>query len=201
MFITRHTRLGDVDLRDRLWTFYRRTYASQPRQPFTEVLNRSEFDEVLLNSTNRVWVVWENEMPVVMTVIATDISSTRWLNPEFFRAQYPDRMKAGRVHYVMWVVVDPSVEIRGANVALAQEVFALEARDGALVVFDVPATSAQRAESASQMMLRMGRMVGDVKLLPLATQQYFALDFSWLSPRTSNDDGDSMTEVMSIPTT
>ena len=67
MFITRHTRLGDVDLRNRLWDFYRRVYAANPVSPFSEVVNRHEFDDALLNSTNRVWVVWEDNRPVVMT--------------------------------------------------------------------------------------------------------------------------------------
>ncbi len=105
MFITQHTRLGDVELRDRLWEFYRRAYANNPVLPFTELVNRSEFDEALLNSTNRVWVVWEDNRPMVMTLIATDITSTRWLNPDYFRQHHAERMRKGLVHYVMWVVV------------------------------------------------------------------------------------------------
>ena len=136
MFITRHTRLGDVDLRDRLWNFYRRAYAQNPLQPFTEVVNRSEFDESLLNPLNRVWVVWENNQPLVMTVISTDITTTRWLNPDFFRRNYAEHMRKGLVHYVLWVVVDPDVEVRGANIALAKEALAMESRDGALLVFE-----------------------------------------------------------------
>ena len=67
-----------------------------------------------------------------MTLIATDITSTRWLNPDYFRKHHPERMRKGLVHYVMWVVVDPDVELRGANIALAKEALAAEARDGAL---------------------------------------------------------------------
>lgn len=179
VFITRHTRLGDVDLRDRLWEFYRRAYANNPLHPFTELVNRSEFDECLLNSTNRVWVVWEGHRPVVMTLIATDITATRWLNPDYFRRHYADRMRNGLVHYVMWVVVDPDVEIRGANIALAKEALAAEARDGALLVFDMPDTHQPTDErGAAALMLRMARIVGEAELIPLSAQRFYALDFT-----------------------
>lgn len=202
MFITRHTRLGDVDLRDRLWEFYRRAYANNPLHPFSELVNRSEFDECLLNATNRVWVVWEGDRPVVMTLISTDITSTRWLNPDYFRRYHADRMRLGLVHYVMWVVVDPDVEIRGANIALAKEALAAEARDGALLVFDLPDSHQPTTEgAAAELMLRMAKIVGEVRLLPLSSQRFYALDFASARHSDAKSDGDSMKEVMGTPAT
>jgi hypothetical protein len=202
MFITRHTRLGDVELRDRLWEFYRRAYANNPVLPFTELVNRSEFDEALLNSTNRVWVVWEDNRPMVMTLIATDITSTRWLNPDYFRQHHAERMRKGLVHYVMWVVVDSDVEVRGANIALAKEALAAEARDGALLVFDLPETRQPDDHGgAAELMLRMGQMVGEVQLVPLAAQRFFALDFTPVGSDVANGGGDNMKEAMSTPAT
>ena len=202
MFITRHTRLGDVELRDRLWEFYRRAYANNPVLPFTELVNRSEFDEALLNSTNRVWVVWEDNRPMVMTLIATDITSTRWLNPDYFRQHHAERMRKGLVHYVMWVVVDSDVEIRGANIALAKEALAAEARDGALLVFDLPETRQPDDHGgAAELMLRMGQMVGEVQLVPLAAQRFFALDFTPVGSDVANGGGDNIKEAMSTPAT
>ena len=202
MFIPRHTRLGDVELRDRLWEFYRRAYANNPVLPFTELVNRSEFDEALLNSTNRVWVVWEDNRPMVMTLIATDITSTRWLNPDYFRQHHAERMRKGLVHYVMWVVVDSDVEVRGANIALAKEALAAEARDGALLVFDLPETRQPDDHGgAAELMLRMGQMVGEVQLVPLAAQRFFALDFTPVGSDVANGGGDNIKEAMSTPAT
>ena len=202
MFITRHTRLGDADLRDRLWEFYRRAYANNPLHPFTELVNRSEFDECLLKSTNRVWVVWDGDRPVVMTLIATDITSTRWLNPDYFKRNHAERMRKGLVHYVMWVVVDSDVEIRGANIALAKEALAAEARDGALLVFDLPESHQPTDErGAAELMLRMARIVGEVQLVPLSSQRFFALDFTRALRDDERGDGDNLKEVMSTPAT
>lgn len=202
MFITRHTRLGDVELRDRLWEFYRRAYANNPLHPFSELVNRSEFDECLLNATNRVWVVWEGDRPIVMTLISTDITSTRWLNPDYFRRHHADRMRLGLVHYVMWVIVDPEVEIRGANIALAKEALATEARDGALLVFDLPESHQPSTEGgAAELMLRMAKIVGEVRLLPLSSQRFYALDFSPAGQVSAKNGGDSMKEAMGTPAT
>lgn len=202
MFITRHTRLGDVDLRDRLWAFYRRANAENPLTPFTEVINRSEFDDALLNSTNRVWVVWENDQPIVMTLIATDITTTRWINAEYFRRHHTERMRKGLVHYVMWVVVDSSVAVRGSNIALAKEALAAEARDGALLVFDVPETKQPHENGgAAELMLRMAGMVGEVELVSLAAQRFYALDFTRARAETPGNDGDNIKEAMSTPAT
>ncbi len=202
MFISRHTRLGDAVLRGRLWEFYRRAYADNPLLPFSEIVTRPEFDEILLNSTNRVWVVWEDNQPIVMTLIATDITTTRWLNADYFRRYHTERMRKGLVHYVMWVVVDAAVAIRGANIALAKEALAVEARDGALLVFDLPEAK-QTADDggAAELMLRMGQMVGDVELVPLAAQRYYALDFTRARSGIARDDGDTMKDAMGTPAT
>jgi hypothetical protein len=202
MFITRHTRLGDVELRDRLWVLYRRAYANNPLHPFTELVNRSEFDDCLLNSTNRVWVVWEEDRPMVMTLISTDITSTRWLNPDYFRTHFAERMRKGLVHYVMWVVVDPDVELRGANIALAKEALAAEAQDGALLVFDLPETHQPSDEGgAAALMLRMARMVGEADLLPLSSQRFFALDFAQNQRGQGDVTADNLKEAMGTPAT
>jgi hypothetical protein len=133
-----------------------------------------------------------------MTLIATDIASTRWLNPEYFRRHHAERMRRGLVHYVMWVVVDPDVEVRGANVALAKEALTAEARDGALLVFDLPGShQPDEAGGAAELMLRMAKVVGDVELVPLATVRYYALDFTQSRPRGGADDTDKIQGDMS----
>lgn len=190
MYITRHRSITDPQLRERLWRLYLRGYSQPDRLPTSEAVDREEFDLHLRNDANRVWVTWEDDTPVVMTLITTDIASTRWLNPAFFEKNHAERFRAGLVHYVMWVVVDPSCEIRGANVKLAQQALATEARDGALLVFDVPDTYQPRLDGgAAELMLRMAQTVGEVRLIPLATQRYYALDFSGVhAPAAGNDE-------------
>jgi hypothetical protein len=107
-------------------------------------------------------------------------------------------MRRGLVHYVMWLVVDPDVEVRGANVALAKEALTAEARDGALLEFDLPGSrQPDDAGGVAELMLRMAKVVGDVELVPLATVRYCALDFAPSRPRGGADVTDKIQEDMS----
>ena len=103
-------------------------------------LEREEFDAQLLEPSNRAWVAWDDRMPVSMTLVSTHVRTTRWLSEEYFARHYPERHRAGQVHYIVWVVVDPDADPHGANLLLAQQALAVEAKEGALLVFDVPET-------------------------------------------------------------
>jgi len=182
MFVTRHSNVVDVALREKLWRLYRTTYISTAEATVThEMLDQQEFNEQISRYSNRVWVVWCDSIPVAMTLVSTDVRATRWLSDIYFERHFPDRYRAGQVHYIVWVVVDPSADAKGANVMLARQALTAEARDGALLVFDVPEVHQPGAKGgAAELLFRMAKMVGDVELLPLSTQRYFALDFAKL---------------------
>ena len=131
-----------------------------------------------------------------MTLVSTDVRATRWLSEIYFEKHFPDRYRAGQVHYIVWVVVDPSADAKGANVMLARQALTAEARDGALLVFDIPEVHQPNANGgAAELLFRMAKMVGDVELLPLSTQRYFALDFAKL-PATDVDQLASPDELV-----
>lgn len=189
MFVTRHSPVNDPRLREQLWTLYRRAYAKTAEDAVThEMLERWEFDEQLGDSTNRAWVVWEGELPIAMTLVATDVKRTRWLSELYFKKHFPEKFRAGRIHYVVWAVVDPSWTTRGASLFLARHAMAAEAREGSLLVFDMPQDNQpNETGGAAELMSRMARMVGEATLIPLTVQRYYALDFSPMS--TMTDDG------------
>lgn len=180
MFVTRHSPVTDVSLRDRLWVLYQVAYASVAEVTVThEMLDRLEFDDQLLDATNRAWVVWDDTTPIAMTLVATDVRRTRWLSEHYFRAHFPEQFASGRVHYVVWVVVDPGYVARGASVFMSKQAMAVEASEGSLLVFDLPEVNQPNAGGgAAELMLRMAKMVGEVQLLNLTTQRYYALDFA-----------------------
>jgi hypothetical protein len=69
-------------------------------------------------------------------------------------------------------------------------------------VFDLPETKqGSDTGGAAELMLRMGQMVGEVSLLPLATQRYFALDFSAAHAPESAEAADNMKESMGTSAT
>ncbi len=182
MFVTRHSNVVDTALREKLWRLYRTAYLPTAEATVThEMLDQDEFNEQISRDSNRVWVVWSDSLPVAMTLVSTDVRATRWLSDIYFEKHFPERYRAGQVHYIVWVVVDPATDAKGANVMLARQALTAEARDGALLVFDVPEVHQPGAKGgAAELLYRMAKLVGDVELLPLSTQRYFALNFAKL---------------------
>lgn len=179
MFITRHSPVNDSTLRDQLWTLYRRAYGATVEMVVThEMLDRLEFDDQVLDASNRTWVVWDDTRPIAMTLVATDVRRTRWLSEHYFKTHFSEKYGRGQVHYVVWAVVDPEFVARGASIFLARHAMAVEAREGSLLVFDLPESNQPNAQGgAAELMLRMARMVGEAQLITLTTQRYYALDF------------------------
>jgi hypothetical protein len=123
--------------------------------------------------------VWEDNMPVAMTMIATDVRRTRWLSEHYFKKNYPQQFATNKVHYVVWAVVDPSYATKGVSMFMARQAMAVEAREGALLVFDMPESNQPNEQGgAAELMFRMARQVGGAQLIPLTVQRYYALDFS-----------------------
>lgn len=177
MFVTRHPAVSDALLRDRLWNLYQDAYGPVASEsPSHEMLFRYEFDEAIDDPTNRLWVLWSDDRPVAMTLIATEIGPTRYLSRAYF-----DRRHAGRpVHYIMWLVVHPVYAAQGAIVRLAKEVLRREAADGALLVFDAPFVHQAGPEGGfAEMMARLARsFVGPVPVTMLGASYYYAVDFA-----------------------
>lgn len=179
MHVTRHSAITDPHLIDRLWVLYSRAYLPVVEETVThEMLDKVEFGAQLRSPVNRVWVVWEAEMPVAMTVISTDVRSTRWLSEHFFAKKFPDRFAAGQVHYVVWAVVDPDYTAKGAVIHLGRHCLAVEAQEGALLVFDTPELNQPGEKGGSaELLLRLARMVSDAELVPISVQRYYAISF------------------------
>ena len=181
MFVTRHTHVVDTVLAEKLWQLYELAYGGLSEQAVTrEMLYRSEFDSTIADPTNRLWVLWDDNMPVGMSLVATDIGSTRYLSRAYFELHYPDHMRRGVVHYIMWLVIHPAHVAKGAIIRMAKEGLALEASEGALLVFDSPEMNQPGVTGGfAEMMSRLSKAVSaGAPVRRLETQHYFAVDFS-----------------------
>jgi hypothetical protein len=193
MFVTRHTHVVDFVLADKLWHLYETAYAGMAEAAVTrEMLYRSEFDEAIADSTNRLWVLWDDAAPVGMGLVATEIGNTRYLSRAYFEHHYPDHMRRGAVHYIMWLVVHPSYMAKGAIVRLAKEGLALEASEGVLLVFDTPQTNQRESGGFQEMMSRLAKSImGGAPVHHLETQHYYAVDFAPAEAPSSRDRASS----------
>jgi GNAT superfamily N-acetyltransferase len=181
MFVTRHSHITDHALRERLWRLYELAYRGMSERAVTrESYFRSEFDDVLIEPTNRIWVLWRDDDPIAMAVISTDIGATRYLSRVYFETRYADHVLRGAVHYILWVVVHPLHEAKGVLVRLAREVIGLEADEGALLVFDAPEVNQPTDRGGiAELMRRLASMVSEgTPVDQIEVQRYYAVDFA-----------------------
>ncbi|WP_395154476.1 hypothetical protein [Ilumatobacter sp.] len=172
--------MTDRTVLDSFWQLYEVSYLPlAASDPSRELLFRSEFDAALADPTNRITVLRDENRPIAMSVAATDIGATRYLSRAFFERMYPERMAAGLVHYVMWIVVHPDHQASEALFHLARAGLAQEQEEGALVVFDLPESNqANEQGGAAELLTRLARLVGPVSLESFGMTRYYALDFA-----------------------
>ena len=180
MYVTVHSNITDPAVREELWDLYHAAYERIASADITqEMLYRSEFDEVLANPTNTTYVVRDDDRPVSMITIASDIASTRYLSRRYFEQREPTRLEQGLVHYVMWVVTHPEHMGGRATFELARGSLAAESAAGALLVFDLPESNQPRQEGGgAELFHRLAQMVGPVSLQAHGGSRYYALDFT-----------------------
>jgi hypothetical protein len=181
MYVTRHNSAVDHNLVDRLWALYESAYRRTAEAAASrEMLFRSEFQSYLADPSNRLWVLWSDEEPVAMVLIATDIASTRYLSAPFFERHFHAHSERGAVHYILFVVVDPRYAARGVLTRMARDVLGTEAAEGVLLVFDAPEYNQPTNEGGVALMMeRLAKMVaGGAPLVPLDVSRYYGIDFA-----------------------
>lgn len=181
MFVTRHSNLTSPELREKMWRLYELAYQRTSQEaPSREVLFRHEYDAVVSDPANRLWVLWNDQEPIASTLIGTDVSATRYLSRAYFEKYYPDHVLRNAVHCILWVVVHPAHVAKGALVRLARETFAIEAEEGALLVFDTPRVNQpEETGGLAEMMSRLATMVSVGTVVEqIEVQRYYAVDFA-----------------------
>ncbi|MGD9999508.1 MAG: hypothetical protein AB7L17_09040 [Ilumatobacteraceae bacterium] len=181
MFVTRHANLINPELRERIWRMYELAFRPITESAVSrEMLYRTEFDELVADPSNRLWVLWNDNEPIGATMITTDISTTRYLSRSYFEEHYPEHVARNALHYVLFVVVHPAYVARGAMVRLARESFGLEAEEGALVIFDAPMVNQPGERGGiAELVSRLAKMVSPgSETKQIEVQRYYAIDFA-----------------------
>lgn len=181
MYVTRHSSVTNPEVREKIWRLYEQAFRRLTDVAVSrELLFRDEFDDMLNEPKNRLWVLWHDSEPIAATMIATEIGHTRYLSPAYFERNFPDHTLRGVVHYILWVAVHPAHVAKGALVRLARDTFSVEAEEGALLVFDTPEVNQpEETGSLAEMMGRLSAMVSKgVSVRQIEVHRYFAVDFA-----------------------
>ncbi len=181
MFVTRHNAAVERGLLERLWQLYELAYRRTAEESASrEMFFRSEFDAAIADPTNRLWVLWADDEPVAMVLIATDIAATRYLSAPFFERRFTDHSRRGAVHYVLFIVVHPRYVAQGVLTRMARDVLGTEAAEGVLLVFDSPEVNQPNEGGRGALLFeRLANMVASgTPLIPLDVSRYYGIDFA-----------------------
>jgi GNAT superfamily N-acetyltransferase len=181
MHVTHHRGVYDRRQVERLWSLYEESFGpTSSSAPSKEMLFRSEFEEMLGNESNRLWVLHDDRRPIGMCMVATDVALARYLSRSYFQRHFPDHVQNGLVHLIAWLAVHPDYEGTGAIVRLAKEVLGVATSEGALMVFDAPQIhQPDETGGFAEMMTRLARMVGSTSSSrQIEVQRYFVIDFA-----------------------
>jgi hypothetical protein len=174
--VTLHYEITDTPMIDRLWQLYERGFKeTADRAIYRMMLFRSEFEQEMRTSATRKWLVWDDTTPVGISAVATDLtSSSFWINPRFLARRYPEQFAAGRVHYTLFLVVDPEYRSTRAASLLMRKGMAMEAREDVVLIFDVgDANQAEDGGGLAAFAARSGGSVDDLEIIE--TQRYYGL--------------------------
>jgi hypothetical protein len=177
MHVTRHRSILDTDVIERLWDLYVAGFITNRDEAVSrELLHRHEFDREMRSQTTRVWVVWEEDRPVAMAAVDTDIAQNDWVNVNFLARRFPEQHRRGAIHYCMFLLVHPEYWGTRAMAMLAKTGFAVEAAEGAIVVFDVAEVNQPTdGMGVATVMARLAGSVAHVDMVQLEVHRYYGM--------------------------
>ncbi len=180
MNVTLHRGVRDERVVDRLWDIYRRGYERIAVECILpEVLDEVQFREIVGDEATRVYIAWDQGVAIGLSCVATDMTKVPWLNIQYFRHTYPELTSEGRVHYVVFSVVDPEYSGTKAMFAMMRTGMEVEAAEESVLVVDViRANQRGQAGGMPAMVERMARSVAGATMEEIEVHRFFSVDFA-----------------------
>jgi hypothetical protein len=190
MNVTLHRGVRDSDVVNRLWDIYRRGYEGIAVECILpEVLDEVEFREIVSDPATRTHIAWDHGVAIGLSCVATDMTKVPWLNLQYFRNKYPDLTREGRVHYVVFSVVDPEYSGTKAMFAMMRRGMEVEAAEQSLLVVDVIRANQRGQEGGMPAMVqRMARSVAGAAMEEIEVHRFFSVDFAAAASRVDSPE-------------
>jgi GNAT superfamily N-acetyltransferase len=128
------------ELRERAWEAYSDAFDELRAAAIQRhMMTRGEFDEVMADDRVHVYLAEHADGGIVgIATLTNDLAAIPLVSPDFFQARWPEHYAAGRCWYNGFVGVRPSAQGAGAFQLIVGTVAKTLARNGGVVVLDVP---------------------------------------------------------------
>jgi hypothetical protein len=139
------------------------------------VLSPEEFAEEMADPRIDKYVVWDDEdAPMAMTTLATDLAAVPWISPEYFAAKYPERLARGAVFYLGYTLVAPGRRRPGVLPLMIDRMMRRLIEADAVCGFDMCAHN--DANGIGRQVAALCR-AGNADIAKLDTQTYYSFAF------------------------
>ena len=173
MRITQLRTVGS-DMARRYWALYDEAFAGmRTASPCRQYLTEEEFHAEMTDERIIKFVLWDEDDPVGMLLVASDLRALPWISPEYFAERYPDHYASGRIYYAGALLTAPHERRLGNANELMLEFARFIGERRAVMAFDCASINAEFLPAA---ICQASDQVGTYRMGELDTQHYFAFE-------------------------
>ncbi len=148
------------------------------RQALTDDEFRAELvEESVLKFVGRN----DDDRPVAMAIMATDLATLPWISPAFWQARYPEQFARNAIFYVGALLVAPEAQGSMWFHRLLRETIIYAAERRGVGAIDVCRYNAQSVD-IPRAVAKVSRSLTDVAIEEVDTQTYWAFVYDGLKP-------------------
>lgn len=177
MYITHHQGVSNRRVLDSLWKLHCLSIGDRPLAPGEYLLDRADFDSMMIDDDHRVWVLHDAGRPVACCVVSARGVLSRHLSRRYFQDHHPEQAGRNAVQMVVWLDVHPGIDATLAVKHLVESVTELAEAEAAMLVFDTHEVYDRAgdavASSPVSMMAASMRSTTDVDV-----QRFYVVDFA-----------------------
>jgi hypothetical protein len=161
------------DVVERYWRLYEDAFAPLARAAVQrQTLFREEFYEAMTDERIFKFVLWDDDEPVGMAWVATDLAAVPWVSPDYFAHRFPEHFAEGRIYYFGDLLMAPSHQRDGSLNRLTDELTTFVLRNDGMIAFDCAGVNEQVVPGLCRAAL--DRQGAHVRAEELDAQHYFA---------------------------
>ena len=137
-----------------------------------QVLTEDEFSEQMQHPRVAKYIAWDDAgEPVGLTTLSNDLTTTPWVNPDYFAQHYPEQWSRQAVYYLGFTIAHPSQRHQRIIDAIATVGMQEAAERRAVIAYDVCSFNNERLQFTERVTKLLGAVPG-ARLELVDTQSY-----------------------------
>lgn len=137
-----------------------------------QVLTEAEFSEQMQHPRVAKYIAWnDSDEPVGLTTLSNDLTTTPWVNPDYFARHYPEQWSRRAVYYLGFTIAHPSQRHQRIVDAIVTVGMQEAMRNQAVIAYDVCSFNNERLQFTERVTQLLAG-VPSARLELLDTQSY-----------------------------